>query len=1104
MSDPPGKVLSNLTPGSEKRNSKLGGCAGVFFQLFDWNRRLNGKRLLPQKLLPAERPAKHGVRSHKDEKLPMAKLLLIANENRGGFPKVLTNDAEEVLNKDKTPEKKKSKRSPSVVAKLMGLETMPSPEPCKDRKQQAQENQIHPVADNRISCNPKPVTTTKTYGVERVGSAEHSSVNPQSSAINNSHNVSDTTNVRPPRALVCHKSDDPKISFFCKLPALSPRKAESALRSILSPSKTHNKLLSPIKSPLATKRGARLLEAAAKILEPNMQPSARVRGLGISSQAAAKTLLGSNAALEEQKPASSASRAPKKKSPMPIDSKKQQQSVSLRVYSDHSKAQGKLKPDKRSSNMQDTNSACKSQASLSSKRGPFTPLNQDGLKRSGSTKEESVPHVGPAAGQPRLMRSKSVREEPENGKSTAGYYNELRNAKDEKGKPDLTRQKQSSNRLSQPRVGTRNRELGASSTDEYIHELENQDPNMSMLANKGDDRNSVSADSVVTSSSSTSILNYGKLFSSHKSGTTHESANKKTQKKGDSSVMKSFLRKKGAVTDNLTKSSNAKSAKVENSQASVVSKVDEGEMISSEAQKGNNWLSSSLECITETSLDDKSPEVKSAWVSSLSEEVSEVSMKNTGREAALWEQSPKSSEAVSSLTNCSTLVDSDGVTFRVSIQSESPSAGDLHDSASSSYAHLELPSHKRKKAVSYSGKSTAAILQELLMALNSTKTKIALEDNLQIMACGSDCESSSKFSLYPRLGDDYDDSASSALVLKDDLKKTTLASTRYALCNDEWRQPSPVSTLEFPCNDDSSTFSDGIDDAQERKLLSKVGSSNHHEIISKRHHAPFPACGVEMKSCKKPFECEEQYMKDVVKTAKLSPGDIYAVKLRLPCTILDPVVFNHLEERFYQQWEWGIRPDENMYANCRSETDMHFTRSLYAEAGIQNRKLVFGCVNEAINMHLGINEHHSRQSPLQSVSATSEGHIFKSVHGQIELWRGMACCMNIDDIVEQEMSTGIGKWADFVDEVSDFAVEIESIIVRGLIDELVIDMSRRGSTTLLNNRKEYICSTPSEDPAADGDSWNALQSPSDVSYGRGLLMHLGVCVLEELVYRHCF
>ena len=74
----------------------------------------------------------------------------IADENRGGFPK-----SGELFNKERTPEKSKKqqqqhqkkksgKRSPSVVAKLMGLETMPSPEPPRKEKKTTEDENTNP------------------------------------------------------------------------------------------------------------------------------------------------------------------------------------------------------------------------------------------------------------------------------------------------------------------------------------------------------------------------------------------------------------------------------------------------------------------------------------------------------------------------------------------------------------------------------------------------------------------------------------------------------------------------------------------------------------------------------------------------------------------------------------------------------------------------------------------------------------------------------------------------------------------------------------------------------------------------------------------------
>lgn len=36
---------------TEKKPQRPGGCVGIFFQLFDWNRRFAKKKLFPKKLL---------------------------------------------------------------------------------------------------------------------------------------------------------------------------------------------------------------------------------------------------------------------------------------------------------------------------------------------------------------------------------------------------------------------------------------------------------------------------------------------------------------------------------------------------------------------------------------------------------------------------------------------------------------------------------------------------------------------------------------------------------------------------------------------------------------------------------------------------------------------------------------------------------------------------------------------------------------------------------------------------------------------------------------------------------------------------------------------
>lgn len=52
MNDTTGKAVSSLAI-AEKRPQRPGGCVGIFFKLFDWNRRFAKKNLFSKKLLPA-------------------------------------------------------------------------------------------------------------------------------------------------------------------------------------------------------------------------------------------------------------------------------------------------------------------------------------------------------------------------------------------------------------------------------------------------------------------------------------------------------------------------------------------------------------------------------------------------------------------------------------------------------------------------------------------------------------------------------------------------------------------------------------------------------------------------------------------------------------------------------------------------------------------------------------------------------------------------------------------------------------------------------------------------------------------------------------------
>ncbi|EPS65812.1 hypothetical protein M569_08963, partial [Genlisea aurea] len=71
----------------DKKPQKPGGCVGIFFKLFDWNRKLaTKKKLFSMKLLPPVKFKQGGKKFGGGNEQQGSKLRLIADENRGGFP----------------------------------------------------------------------------------------------------------------------------------------------------------------------------------------------------------------------------------------------------------------------------------------------------------------------------------------------------------------------------------------------------------------------------------------------------------------------------------------------------------------------------------------------------------------------------------------------------------------------------------------------------------------------------------------------------------------------------------------------------------------------------------------------------------------------------------------------------------------------------------------------------------------------------------------------------------------------------------------------------------------------------------------------------------
>ncbi|CAN4083196.1 unnamed protein product [Withania somnifera] len=220
-----------------KKPQRPGGCVGIFFQLFDWNRRFAKKKLFPKKLLSPVRFKQASKKFGGDDKQP--KLRLIANENSGGFPKAKNNGLTNSL-----CESKHEMKAPSLVARLMGLESMPAGPGGKPKKASASE-----VESNVV----------EKLGA-RTGGSEKEDMDFEKAEIKRE--------LRPQKLQKIGLSERRPVSRFS---------AEALqLRTVLSrPRKHQPKLASPVKSPrnVSGRNASRLIGAATRFLEPGLQKS---------------------------------------------------------------------------------------------------------------------------------------------------------------------------------------------------------------------------------------------------------------------------------------------------------------------------------------------------------------------------------------------------------------------------------------------------------------------------------------------------------------------------------------------------------------------------------------------------------------------------------------------------------------------------------------------------------------------------------------------------------------------------------------------------------------------------------------------------------------
>lgn len=235
-------TVKNLAITEKKVQHKPGGCVGIFFQLIDWKRKLSKKKLFSKKLLPPARAKKFKG----DEKMPNSKLHLIANENSGGFP-----SGKKGGNHGVDVDQKSEMRVPSLVARLMGLETIPAAQRDKSKKSLCADGKKEYLGEH---CE------LDRQGMDlEMGVAKHDS--------------------RPQKLQKTTTYERRAVTRF-GAETLQIKSVLSRARKYNHHHHHHPKLASSLKSPRIPSgkggsRSSRLIGAAAKILEPGLHSRSR-------------------------------------------------------------------------------------------------------------------------------------------------------------------------------------------------------------------------------------------------------------------------------------------------------------------------------------------------------------------------------------------------------------------------------------------------------------------------------------------------------------------------------------------------------------------------------------------------------------------------------------------------------------------------------------------------------------------------------------------------------------------------------------------------------------------------------------------------------------
>ncbi|XP_077240816.1 uncharacterized protein LOC143881565 [Tasmannia lanceolata] len=326
--------------------------------------------------------------------------------------------------------------------------------------------------------------------------------------------------------------------------------------------------------------------------------------------------------------------------------------------------------------------------------------------------------------------------------------------------------------------------------------------------------------------------------------------------------------------------------------------------------------------------------------------------------------------------------------------------------------------------------SPASVLQDLVTALNTVSTNPKEFEKMpqpvpqtEKMGFGSDSGCSS----------------TNGQTLKVDLKFEGVGGivdcsrSSGALKELDCQHPSPVSILEASFSNESCNSSESLDSGSkpcpsvkaqmivglncQKKIppvetemeLSDSASSAFTRTLDREKVGEINLEGSHIRSDKQEIE----YVREILSTAEVMLKDF---PLGHAHEIIDPLLFDRLEKK---------RP------GSRSEAEDKDCRL--------RRKALFDCVNECLDLKCSLYIRGGYRTWSKGVTVVRKEGLADEVYKEILGWRSMGDWM-VDELVEKDMSSQLGRWIDFETEVFETGIEIERGILGLLVDEIVADM----------------------------------------------------------------